>query len=127
MKRLAALVLFLGLAALPARAQHSVTLSWTETTTCGTASSCTITYNVYRGTAPGAEDMTKPINSSPITALTYKDTNVTLGSGAVTYYYVFQAVETLGSLVLTSASSTEVSATFPALPGAPVPSVPSVS
>ena len=96
--------------ALPARAQaHSATLTWTESTTC--ASPCTITFNVFRGTSPGGESST-PLNASPLTVMSYVDT-VTLGSSAQTFYYTVKAVETSGSIVQTSAPSTEVSGTFP--------------
>lgn len=98
-------------------AAHSVTLTLTASPTpC--VSACVMTYEIYRGTAAGAEDMAAPINPAPLTAanLSFTDTNVSLGN---TYYYVAQAVETSGTLVLTSASSAEVSATFPQAPAPP--------
>lgn len=113
--------LLLGAARLHAKPQfratatsHSVALTWTESSSC--TSPCIITYNLFRGTTAGGEGTT-PINSSPITGLTYTDTNVSLGT---TYYYVLEAVETSGTLVLTSPNSNEVSATFPNAPAAPV-------
>lgn len=103
----------MALAPSRASAQHSTTLNWSESTTC--AAPCTITYNVFRGTSPGAENTT-PLNSSPIASTTFTDSTVSLGN---TYFYVVQAVETNSGLVLTSANSNEVSAIFPPAPTAP--------
>lgn len=52
---------------------HSVTLSWTASTTAG------VTYNVYRGTNPPGNEGSTPINAAPVTTTTYVDTNVTAG------------------------------------------------
>jgi fibronectin type 3 domain-containing protein len=72
-----------------------ISLSWSAST--GAAS-----YNVYRGTAAGGESAT-PLAAS-ITATSYVDTTVTLGTK---YYYKVAAVNADG----TSALSNEVSAT----------------
>jgi hypothetical protein len=95
---------------------HSVGLSWTASTSAaGCTSPCTFGYNVFRGTTSGGESTT-PLNATPITGTTYTDSTITLGSSAVTYYYVVQAEETVGTVVATAANSNEVSATFPGVP-----------
>lgn len=71
----------------------SVALSWTS-------SSNAQYYDVYRGTAPGAESET-PVGSP--TGTTYTDSSVTAGT---TYYYTVAAVTSAG----TSAPSNEASA-----------------
>jgi len=78
---------------------HSVVLTWSASPTGG------VTYNVFRGTSPGSEGTT-PINTAPITALTFTDTNVTPGT---TYYYTVEAVDAGGS----SDPSNEASAAIP--------------
>jgi hypothetical protein len=76
-------------------------------------------YNVFEGTASGGEGTT-PINSAPVTALTYSYP-VSLTSTATTYYFVVQAVETLAGIgTANSVNSNEVSVAFPAAPVAPV-------
>lgn len=115
-----AAVLFLN--GLVARAQtapaHEVTLTWTASvSSAACASNCTLGYNIYRGTAPGAEAAT-PVNAAPVTALTYTDP-VTLGSAPQTFYYYVETVETAGGVVVNSTQSSEVSATFPAVPAPP--------
>jgi hypothetical protein len=81
---------------------HGVSLSWTASTSSGVEG-----YNVYRGTGSGGESTT-PLNSTPITATTYTDENVTAGT---TYYYVVTAVATGGTTQ--SVDSNEASATVP--------------
>lgn len=78
---------------------HSVVLTWDASPTTG------VTYNVFRGTAAGAEGTT-PINTSPLTALTYTDANVASGTG---YYYTVEAVDSGGS----SGPSNEAAAKIP--------------
>jgi hypothetical protein len=78
---------------------HSVMLTWSASPTGG------VTYNVFRGTTSGGEGTT-PINTSPITSLSYTDTNVTPGA---TYYYTVEAVDSAGS----SSASNEASAHVP--------------
>ncbi|MGO8669919.1 MAG: fibronectin type III domain-containing protein, partial [Capsulimonadaceae bacterium] len=92
-----------GLTATPGNVQ--VSLTWTSST--GATS-----YNVYRGTATGAEGAT-PITSS-VTATAYTDASVTNNT---TYFYKVAAVNTGG----TSGMSNESSAT----PVPPVPAAPS--
>ncbi len=87
-----------GLTATPSYG-YEVDLAWI-------APAGTVTgYNVYRGTTPGGESST-PINATPVTATTYRDTTVTPG---VTYYYTVVAVNASGS----GQSSAEATATTP--------------
>jgi hypothetical protein len=79
--------------------QHSVTLSWTETSTVSG-------YNVYRSTQSGT-GYTK-LNSGLNASQTYTDASV---SGGQTYYYVITAVDGSGS---ESAYSAQVTAVVPA-------------
>jgi len=111
---------FVPMAAAPATgvcgtAAHCTSLTWTETSVAPTG--YTLTYNVLRGTASGQESAT-PINAAPLTTTSYVDP-VTLTSANQTFYYEVQAVET-GAIVQTATSS-EVSATFPSLLAAPAP------
>ena len=66
---------------------HSVVLTWDASPTGG------VTYNVFRRSSSGSESMT-PINTAPITTLTFTDKNVTPGT---TYYYTVEAVDSGGS------------------------------
>jgi hypothetical protein len=79
--------------------QHSVTLSWTASTSTVSG------YNVYRGTTNGGP-YTK-INSSLIAALSYTDSTVQSGT---TYYYVTTAVDSSGN---ESVFSNDVPASIP--------------
>jgi fibronectin type 3 domain-containing protein len=78
---------------------HSVMLSWGASTTAGAG------YNIYRGTASGAEGAT-PLNLSALSATSFSDVNVTSGQS---YYYVVQAVNANG----TSGNSNEVQVSVP--------------
>jgi fibronectin type 3 domain-containing protein len=78
---------------------HSVALVWTASSTSG------VTYNVFRGTTPGGESTT-PLNSAPVSATGYTDTNVTSGQA---YFYVVTAVDSEGS----SEDSNEADANIP--------------
>lgn len=72
---------------------HGVTVTWAaspSTTNGDCVSPCVITYNVFRGTVSGGENLTTPINSAPIAALTFIDSNVVVGN---TYVYEIQAEE----------------------------------
>jgi hypothetical protein len=89
-------------ASLSGTGTHDVILSWTASATAGV-----IGYNIYRGTTPGGEGPT-PLNSTPISDITYIDENVAAGA---TFYYVITAVAADG--VTESADSNEVSATVP--------------
>jgi len=89
---------------------HCTTLTWTE------SSSGAITFNVFRGTTAGGEGAT-PINPTPLSVLTYQDP-VTLTSSSQTFFYKVQAIQVTGGITQTATSS-EVSATFPAILVAP--------
>ena len=66
-----------------------ITLNWTA------PSGAVIGYNVYRGTSPGGENYSSPLNGgTPVTATTYSDTTVAAGT---TYYYTVEAVNIAGS------------------------------
>jgi hypothetical protein len=67
------------------QAQHSVSLSWTAST------STVAGYNVYRSTVSSSGFV--KLNSSLVTGLTYKDTTVQNGT---TYFYVTTAVNSVG-------------------------------
>ncbi|MGA2357641.1 MAG: choice-of-anchor D domain-containing protein, partial [Terriglobales bacterium] len=82
-----------------APAQHSVSLSWTDT------SSGIAGYNVYRGNASGGPFT--QINSGLDTAAAYSDTSVVAGQ---TYYYVTTAVNDSGA---ESAYSNEAQGVIP--------------
>ena len=108
---LASLFLVLALAfAVPARAQHSVSLSWTASSDA--AANPTLGYNVYRlaGACPasGTAGFTK-INTSQVTTPTFSDATVAIGQNC---YYV---TSTLNGAE--SSPSNLVSAVV--LPGAP--------
>ena len=79
---------------------HSVTLSWTKSTSIGVSG-----YNIYRSTVSGGP-YTK-INSTLTTGTTYMDSNVTSGSR---YYYVVRSVSSTGTA---SGNSAQVGATIP--------------
>ncbi len=64
-------------------------------------------YNVYRGTTPGGEDLSTPINTSVVAGDAYLDISVAAGA---TYYYV---VETVGVNGQQSVPSNEASSTIP--------------
>ncbi len=91
-----------GIAATAGNAQ--ISLSWA-------ASTGATSYNVYRGTASGAEGSTAA--ATGITTASYTDTGL---SNGLTYFYKVAAVNGGG----TSAQSTEASATpEPSIPAAP--------
>jgi hypothetical protein len=83
-----------------AGASHSVLLNWNASATAGVSA-----YNVFRATTSGAYGTT-PLNPSPVSALTYTDTNVVAGQS---YFYVVQAVDA----GLSSIDSNEVPVTIP--------------
>ncbi|MGO8671501.1 MAG: fibronectin type III domain-containing protein [Capsulimonadaceae bacterium] len=87
-----------------------VTVGNTQLTLSWTASTGATSYNVYRGTATGAESATAV--ATAITTTGYTDTGLTNG---VTYYYEVAAVNSTGSSPL----STEAYGTPNAAPAAP--------
>jgi hypothetical protein len=98
---------------------HCINWSWNAPLP---ACSPACTYNLLEGSTPGGESAT-PTNSAPLTATTFQQP-MTLGAAAQTIYAKVQAVETTGTLVQT-ATSAEVSVTFPALLNGPTNLVPS--
>ena len=88
-----------GFITAPAATSHSVTLTWTASTTTGVTG-----YNVYRSTTTGGP-YTK-LTSTAVTGTTYTDNSVTAGA---TYYYVATAL--VGSSE--SGYSGQASATVP--------------
>ncbi len=74
-----------------------ISLNWTGTTDA-------VSYNVYRSTTPGGENLTNPINQNPILGTHYTDYGLTNG---VKYYYVVRGVNSAG----VSLPSIEASAT----------------
>ena len=101
---------------------HCVVLTWTDTANpshCNSSSvpACTLSYNVYQGTTSGGETY-----GSPVSAGLSADTAtipVTLATSSQTFYWTIEAVISQGGLVVNSAPSAEVTATFPALPASP--------
>jgi fibronectin type 3 domain-containing protein len=83
----------------PTTTSHSVTLSWTASTTSGVTG-----YNVYRSTTTGGP-YTK-LTATAVSGTTYTDSSVTAGA---TYYYVATAL--VGSSE--SGYSNQTSATVP--------------
>ena len=75
-----------------------INLSWTAPATGATPTS----YNVWRGTATGAETL----YASGVTPTNYQDTTV---SNITTYFYYVVAVNTQGSATSLSAASSEIS------------------
>ena len=77
---------------------HFIQLSWTASTSSGVTG-----YNIYRGTASGAESARAINTGGPVTGTSFTDVNTVSGT---TYYYVVKA--TNGSNE--SPPSTEISA-----------------
>jgi Abnormal spindle-like microcephaly-assoc'd, ASPM-SPD-2-Hydin len=75
-------------------AAHSVSLSWTESTSGGL-----VGYNVYRGTELGAYSR---LTASPVSETSYTDSTVRSGAD-ITYYYVVTAVKSGGEESIDSA------------------------
>lgn len=101
---------------------HCTVLSWSASSSAAACSPtatppCTFAYNVFRGIAAGAESVT-PINSVPISGLTFTDP-VTLTTSPQSFFYTVQAVETVGTVAASSPNSNEVSDSFPGTPSAP--------
>ncbi len=81
-------------------APHSVSLSWTASTSTGV-----VGYNIYRGATSGGP-YTK-LTASPVAGLAYTDSSVLAGQ---TYYYVATAVDSSNN---ESAYSSQASAIVP--------------
>lgn len=94
-------LLALTIAALPARAQHTVSLTWTTSTDA--AANPSLAYNVYRSlTCTGAF---AKLNASPVAATNYSDAAVLPGS------YCYQVTALSGA---ESAPSNQATALIPA-------------
>jgi hypothetical protein len=102
-----------GLAATPVRAQHSVSLAWTASTSA--AGNPSLTYNVYRSS--GCSGTFTPLNTAPISATNFLDAAVPPGT------YCYEATAVLAGLE--STPSNEASAVVPATIVITVPSTPS--
>jgi fibronectin type 3 domain-containing protein len=88
LKKLALLFVMSSLAAFAnTPGKHSVTLTWTASTSTG------VTYNLYRGTAAGVCSGIPTPYAVGISTTSFTDTNVTLGT---TYFYNVSAVGTGG-------------------------------
>ena len=85
----------------------TINLSWTA------PSEAVAGYNVYRGTTPGGENYSTPLNGNlPVTGTSYSDAT---GAAGTTYYYTVVAVNAVAG----SVPSSEVHAlTYPAAPTA---------
>lgn len=108
--------------ACPTGISHCVSLSWTASTSASCLSATTnpcssFGYNVFRGTATGAESAIA-LNTAPITGTTFTDP-ITLTSNPQTFFYTVQAVETSGGISVSSSPSNEASANFPGIPTSP--------
>lgn len=77
---------------------HFINLTWTASTSTGVTG-----YNIYRGTAPGAESSTPLNTGGPVTGTTFADTTTVSGT---TYYYVIKSTNGFTE----SGPSTEISA-----------------
>jgi hypothetical protein len=88
-----------GTGSTTASTDHSATLSWDNGDSTATS------YKVYRSSVSGGPYA--PINSSPLSATTYKDSTVTAGA---TYFYVVTETNSSG---VESQFSSEVTATVP--------------
>ncbi len=99
----AALVLLVATLAAPeSRAQHSVGLAWTASSTA--AGNPSLTYNVYRSAA--CTGTFAKLNSTPVAATTFLDATVFTGT------YCYQVTAVLAGFE--SVPSNEVSAVVPA-------------
>jgi hypothetical protein len=95
-------VVAFALGAAPARAQHSVSLTWTASTSA--AGNPSLTYNVYR--ASGCSGTFALLNSTPISATSFLDVAAPPGT------YCYQATAVLSGVE--STPSNQASAVVPA-------------
>ena len=104
----------------PAVTFRTVTLTWVDSTTKAiclptNVPACTnFGYNVLAGPTSGSE-VNPPLNSTLIAGTTFTDTTLPVQTTTISRFYVVQAQVTVGTTVNTSASSNEVSVTFPGL------------
>src|SRR5450830_1045337 len=74
-----------------------------------------VSYNVWRGTSAGGEDIVTPINGTPVSGLSFSDTTAVNGT---TYFYRVTAVNEVGETSVSSGN--EVHATPHVLITAPI-------
>jgi hypothetical protein len=101
-----AITLAMTLATPAARAQHSVTLTWTASTDA--AANPSLTYNVYR--SPTCTGTFAKRNASPITSTSYAETGVLPGS------YCYQVTSVLSGSEGAPSNQAAVLITAPLLP-----------
>ena len=117
---LAVVALFLTIPAFAQGAAHSVTLTWTPSTTVTTD---TLGYNVLSSTSSGTEAVISPLTSPngvtcTSTLCTYVDSRATLTAGT-TYFYEVETVDTTTKAI--SGPSNEVSTMIPVTIVIPTP------
>lgn len=111
MRKILATVLLLGAVAF-GQSGHSVQVSWGASPDA--AANPTLTYNLYRAVSvcTGSPTFTK-INTTPITGLTFTDTNVSVGNT-----YCYNVTAALNGLESIPSPSTPA-VILPAPPGTP--------
>ena len=111
MRKLLYLLVLLSIAAVPSRAQtpHSAVLTWNASSDA--AANPSLTYNAYKflgpcpiGTTIVATSQFTKINTTPITKLSYTDTNLSVGSNVC--YYVTASLNGVESVPSASAGGT---------------------
>ena len=115
---------------LVAAQNHGVNLTWTADTSAATCLStsipaCVGSYLIFEGSAPGQESST-PLATVPQSTLIYVDNGTTMNAYlGTTRCYTMQFQEVVGTITVTSLSSSESCATFPSVPN--IPSTPALS
>lgn len=106
MRTTTATLLLFALAAMPARAQHGVSLTWTASSDADANPS--LTYNVYRSTT--CTGAFSKLNASPVAATSYLDSALAPGS------YCYQITSSLSGTEGTPSNQAAVLIPTPALP-----------
>ncbi|WP_433975355.1 immunoglobulin domain-containing protein [Tunturiibacter lichenicola] len=102
-----------------AASSSQIGLSWSASSA---GSSCTVTYNVYRGTTSGFTPASGNLVASGQTGTSFTDNGLT---AATTYFYAVVAVDAVGSSAAsTQVSATTLSASSPTTPCTTVPAQP---
>jgi hypothetical protein len=117
---LCAVFIVMGAMAQQVANEHSATITITPSPSAATCLStatipCTFYYDLFEGSGTGLESPT-PLNSTPLTGLTYTDSGLFAGT---TRCYYATYTQTVGGVVSTSANSNEACYTWPAAPGPP--------